>query len=164
MNYINKLFRKKHYLMVGSPCCGISSIIRIIAPKYIEPIPIMGFNYNRVKVNLFLNLTCFSISGFKMWPLLRHFFQEITGMIFVIDSSDFDSIFIKQCLTRLFKEELLESQKVLFLLNKMDLKTSKTMEQIIDELNIESLTREYKVVQINALTGQGVKEGLKYLD
>ncbi|CAL5999642.1 Hypothetical_protein [Hexamita inflata] len=45
--------------------------------------------------------------------------------------SDFDPIFIEQCFVKIIQTPELNNLQVLFLLNKMDFQTSKTMEQIM---------------------------------
>jgi signal recognition particle receptor subunit beta len=60
-------------------------------------------------------------------------------------------------------DDLLKSVVVLIFSNKSDLKNSLTLEELTKTLELDKIKQKWKVQSCCALTGEGIKGGLKWL-
>jgi ADP-ribosylation factor protein 6 len=109
----------------------------------------------------------------RLRPLWRHYYPKTNALIYVIDSSDKKRL--EESKRQLFKivKELNSIQTVpkdfliLIFANKQDLSTSLSTKEISDYLRLDKeLINEnqlYAVIGTNALTGQGLIEGLSWV-
>ena len=93
--------------------------------------------------------------------------QKIKGVVFVVDSNDRKRfIYNKDILQQLFDELLIEKLKnipILILANKQDLSNAMNTTEITNQMVLRSLKRKWNVQECSAITGNGLKEGLKWL-
>ncbi|CAL6072892.1 ARF/SAR type [Hexamita inflata] len=70
---------------------------------------------------------------------------------------------LRKQLDQIIKMMSQQNSKLLLYLTKIDLQASKTNEEIIDELNLDNLKTQIVLQRCNALTGDGIQQGLNLL-
>eukprot|EP00002_Diphylleia_rotans_P007430 TRINITY_DN1697_c0_g1_i2.p2 TRINITY_DN1697_c0_g1~~TRINITY_DN1697_c0_g1_i2.p2 ORF type:complete len:114 (+),score=25.78 TRINITY_DN1697_c0_g1_i2:504-845(+) len=103
----------------------------------------------------------------KYRNLWEHYYKETQAIIFVIDTSDK----IRLCVAKDELEVLLEHPDIkarkipiLFFANKMDMPNGMTPVECVQGLELDKLTdKPWHITASNALTGQGVEEGINWL-
>lgn len=102
----------------------------------------------------------------KIRPLWRHYYQNTQGIIFVVDSNDRDRIDSARAeLERMLTEEELNGAVLLVYANKQDLPNAMSVSEVIEKLHLSSQHyRKWNVVAACATTGDGLLEGLEWLD
>lgn len=152
--------------MVGLDCAGKTTILYSLKMgKIVRTIPTIGFNVETVESKN-ISFTVWDIGGQdKIRPLWRHYFYNVQGIIFVIDSNDKERIEeAREELYSLLDEEELKNCILLILANKQDLPNAMRAEEIKSKLNICSLTpRKWYLQSTCAVTGQGLQEGMHWL-
>ncbi|KAF9350779.1 hypothetical protein BGX34_000999 [Mortierella sp. NVP85] len=129
--------------------------------------PTIGFNVEVITHNDF-NLTIWDVCGQgRMRRLWRHYFQDIIGLMFVVDSNDTSRMSdAKEELWRVLRELSeagLPEIPLLVYANKQDLATSMTVAEVRDTLDMKSIQgREWHIQGSNALMGDGLIEGLEW--
>ena len=119
---MGNIFRKKErkFLMLGLDSAGKTTILfKLKLAEVITTIPAIGFSVDTLE---YKNLTLYAwdLGGQeKIRALWKHYFQNIQGLIFVIDSSDRDRI-DEACneLHRLLAEDELRNVALLIFANK----------------------------------------------
>ncbi|KAJ8608161.1 hypothetical protein CTAYLR_010306 [Chrysophaeum taylorii] len=166
-----------HILVVGLDNSGKSSVIAQLKPKKVvagakgeaklETTPTVGFQVEEFQYNN-LSLTCFDMSGQSRYrSLWEHYYSGVEAIIFVLDSSDK----IRMCVAKNELEELLSHEDVnanpipiIFFANKMDIKDAMTALECSQLLELDRITnRPWHVTPCNALTGEGITEGVEWL-
>lgn len=99
--------------------------------------------------------------------LWRHCFQDIIGVIFVVDSNDARRVIqVKEQLWRAHDElnnAGLRNTPLLIYANKQDLRWAMTVAEIRDALDLANVRgREWHIQGVCALDGEGLKEGLDW--
>ncbi|CAF1041230.1 unnamed protein product [Adineta ricciae] len=98
--------------------------------------------------------------------LQRAYYRRMTGIIYVVDSSDRTTI-DETCneLHQLANEDELRTKPFLILANKQDLPTAMTLDELKVKLNLVKLDgiKEWHLHPTCALRGEGVREGLGWL-
>lgn len=167
-NIFNKLFGKKQVrlLMVGLDAAGKTTILyKIKLGEIVTTIPTIGFNVETVEYKN-ISFTVWDVGGQdKIRLLWRHYYQNTSGIIFVIDSSDRDRIDeVKKELDKMLLEDDLRNSVLLIFVNKQDLPNAMSCSEIKDKLELEKLTnRKWYVQACCALQGNGLFEGLDWL-
>ncbi|CAL6083183.1 ADP-ribosylation_factor like protein 2a [Hexamita inflata] len=151
----------RNFLMVGKYDSGKSSIIKIIAPR-LSPMPMIGLNSNIFNISKSIQLTCFSVFSKKYSDQYKIFCNDITGLIFVLDSSCIDDD-VKYYLDLFMEQQEVRNSKILILANKCDLENAMTKDEIYEKLNLESYKGQLLLQICSAVTKQGIKEGIKWL-
>eukprot|EP00002_Diphylleia_rotans_P007429 TRINITY_DN1697_c0_g1_i1.p2 TRINITY_DN1697_c0_g1~~TRINITY_DN1697_c0_g1_i1.p2 ORF type:complete len:183 (+),score=45.54 TRINITY_DN1697_c0_g1_i1:105-653(+) len=161
---------KMRLLCVGLDNSGKSTIINWLKPKKaasLEVVPTVGFHLEEFTKNN-INFTVFDMSGQgKYRNLWEHYYKETQAIIFVIDTSDK----IRLCVAKDELEVLLEHPDIkarkipiLFFANKMDMPNGMTPVECVQGLELDKLTdKPWHITASNALTGQGVEEGINWL-
>jgi GTPase SAR1 family protein len=87
------------------------------------------------------------------------------GLIFVVDSSDFQRIDeAREELWRVLEFDEAQGLPLLILSNKVDLTAHVTDQDIIDGLRLNELKdREYSLIETSALNNTGVQEGFSWI-
>ena len=119
---MGNIFRKKErkFLMLGLDSAGKTTILfKLKLTEVITTIPAIGFSVDTLE---YKNLTLYAwdLGGQeKIRALWKHYFQNIQGLIFVIDSSDRERI-DEACneLQRLLAEDELRNAALLIFANK----------------------------------------------
>eukprot|EP00794_Sanderia_malayensis_P009312 gene9312-10294_t len=151
-------------VMIGLDEAGKTSILyRLKLNELVPTAPTAAFNMERVKLAKNTRLSIWDVGGSEnIRPLWRTYMRQADGLIFVVDSTDRKRI-------EEIKEELiiaLESCKkervpVLIFANKQDLDFALDPQELIDLLDLNSLSAKHPwlVQTSSAKTGDGVKDG-----
>jgi len=101
----------------------------------------------------------------KLSNFWRHYYQGISALIYVIDSSGSERFEARsEILFKILAAEELKSIKVLILATKMDLPHAKSPDQVISLCGLANIKQEYAIYPCNALTGEGLFEGMGWLE
>lgn len=154
-------------LMLGLDNAGKTTILyKLKLNKIKTSAPTVGFNvetlsFKNVKFNMW------DVGGqARLRPLWRHYFPATNALIFVIDSADKERLTqAKEELFSIIGEKEMENVVLLVLANKQDLPGAMTPNEVSSFLQLgESLKNQlWCVIGSNALTGQGLIEGLSWI-
>lgn len=125
-----------------------------------------GFNVETVTFKS-TSFTVWDVGGQdRIRPLWRHYYNNTQGIIFVVDSNDRDRISIaRDELNRMLNEDELRDSILLVLANKQDLPKAMSAGEIVEELGLRDRSeRPWHVQPTTATTGEGLHEGLSWLD
>lgn len=91
--------------------------------------------------------------------------DRISGIIFVVDSSDKMRIRVAKSELDLILDNRNVSSQIpfLFYANKADIKGAASLEEVTELLDLKNLRREYQIVSCSGTTGKGVQEGISWL-
>eukprot|EP00388_Colpodella_angusta_P037919 GDKK01042897.1.p1 GENE.GDKK01042897.1~~GDKK01042897.1.p1 ORF type:complete len:154 (-),score=21.15 GDKK01042897.1:97-558(-) len=128
-------------------------------------VPTIGFNVETVAYK-HINFTCWDIGGpDKLRALWRHYYENVSALIFVVDSNDRDRFEdASYQLEKVTSEKLLAGAPVVVIANKQDLSNAIPIEQVAYEFR-KSLgdDRRWCVQGASAKEGIGLWEGLSWL-
>jgi len=168
----SKLFKGKkdtRVLMVGLDNAGKTTILcRLKLGLVMATTPTVGFNVETVRYKK-LKFCIWDVGGQdKIRGLWRHYYQNTTAVVFVVDSSDRERLQeAKSELVRLLQEPELENAFVLVLANKQDLPLSLSGQEIAEQLGLVGTKtiakNEYKVQPCCAMSGIGLEDGLEWM-
>eukprot|EP00026_Physarum_polycephalum_P019840 Phypoly_transcript_22051.p1 GENE.Phypoly_transcript_22051~~Phypoly_transcript_22051.p1 ORF type:complete len:183 (+),score=20.88 Phypoly_transcript_22051:56-604(+) len=157
-------------LCVGLDNGGKSTVINWLKPRKanaIEVVPTIGFQVEEFTKNN-VNFTIFDMSGQGRYRnLWEHYYDDTMAIIFVVDTSDK----IRLCVAKDELDNLLghpsikKSQlPILFFANKSDIPGSISSVEVVQALSLDSITdRPWHISTSNALTGEGLEEGVTWL-
>jgi ADP-ribosylation factor 1/2 len=169
-----KLFPGKEYriLMVGLDNAGKTTILyKLKLAETVTTIPTIGFNVETVQFNK-TSFNVFDIGGQdKIRALWKHYYYNTDAIIFVIDSSDSERLANKESintveyeLSLLLNADELRNAVFLFFANKQDKQGAVKISEIVDVLKLYNIkNRPWYVQGTNAITGDGLYEGLEWL-
>lgn len=162
---------KAAVLVIGLDNSGKTTILNRLKPskggEVQEVTPTIGFTLERFSQDR-LSFTCFDMSGqSKYRSLWEKYYRNVQGIIWVIDSTDqFRMCVVKDELKAMLAHEDIKSGKapILFFANKMDKPTALTPPDCLEHLELDNITsREWHISASNALTGEGVPDGIQWL-
>lgn len=133
--------------------------------EIITTIPTIGFNVENVAYKN-VNITTWDVGGRdKIRPLWRHYYQNTTAIIFMIDSNDHERIAdAGEELNRTLREDELRDVPLLVMANKQDLPNAMSISEITDKLGLHSIKdRQWYIQASCATSGDGLYEGLDWL-
>ena len=107
-------------LMVGLDAAGKTTILyKLKLGEVVTTIPTIGFNVERVEYRN-ISFTVWDVGGQdKIRPLWRYYYENIQGLIFVVDSNDRERIDdAREELHRMLNEDQLRDVVVLVFANK----------------------------------------------
>merc|ERR1712072_622702 len=110
-------------LMVGLDAAGKTTILyKLKLGEVVSTIPTIGFNVETVEYKN-ISFTVWDVGGQdKIRPLWRHYYENVQGVIFVVDSNDKDRMEEAESeLSRLLVEPQLKDAHLLVFANKQDL-------------------------------------------
>jgi len=163
----------KRIVMVGLDAAGKTTILyKLRLGEIVNTIPTIGFNVETVQYKN-INFTVWDIGGQeKIRPLWRYYYQNVDGIIFVVDSNDRDRMDdsngdddnAKSELHRMLAEDELRDAAVLVMANKQDMSHALSVRHIADKLSLGQLrNRNWHIQGTSAATGDGLYEGLDWL-
>ena len=164
----SKFFGPKDFriLIVGLDGAGKTSILyRIKEGEKVQTIPTIGFNIETLNYQG-LSLTVWDVGGQdKIRVLWKHYYQNLDGLIFVVDSNDPDRIEdAEEELKKMLAEEELEKCPVLILANKQDIEGCLKPEIVEEKIGIKEYTgKTYHVEGTSVVSGKGIKEAFDWL-
>ena len=153
-------------LIVGLDGAGKTSILyRIKEGEKVQTIPTIGFNIETLNYQG-LSLTVWDVGGQdKIRVLWKHYYQNLDGLIFVVDSNDPDRIEdAEEELKKMLAEEELEKCPVLILANKQDIEGCLKPEIVEEKIGIKEYKgKTYHVEGTSVVSGKGIKEAFDWL-
>ncbi|KYQ93973.1 ADP-ribosylation factor [Tieghemostelium lacteum] len=156
-----------HILLLGLDGSGKTSLLyKLKLNEIIETTPTTLYNVETISMSG-LNLEIWDLGAgkSKSRPLWRHYQNKISGIIFMIDSSDRNRLTeasTDALIPYVFNEDVFKETPVLILANKQDLSGTLTYNEIKDGLNLP--TNRYCPIQLcSVLDGSGITEGFDKL-
>jgi len=153
-------------LMVGLDAAGKTTILyKLKLGEVVTTIPTIGFNVERVEYRN-ISFTVWDVGGQdKIRPLWRYYYENIQGLIFVVDSNDRDRIDdAREELHRMLNEDQLRDVVLLVFANKQDLPNAMTASEVTEKLGLHAIRgRNWFIQSTCAPSGDGLYEGLDWL-
>lgn len=164
---------KLNLVLCGLDNSGKSTILNSLKPEEQRTTNIsatIGYNVETFQKGK-VKFTAFDMGGAKKFrDLWSSYYQNVDGIIFVIDSSDE----LRLCVVKDELEEMLghndiKSKKIPLLIfaNKMDITGAKTPAEIVQLLDLYNAaktgSRPFNIFASNALAGTGVNDGMTWL-
>jgi small GTP-binding protein len=137
------------------------------ALRTIQTIPTVGFNVESVTVGR-ITFSVWDLGGQScVRNIWKHYYEGVYAVIFVIDCSDCEQRLMeaKTVLQNVLCDDRLDNVPLLVYANKRDVESSKTGEEIIQELELDKLlkNRLWTLQESVGLTGEGLAEGLDWI-
>eukprot|EP00012_Vannella_robusta_P005742 CAMPEP_0206207746 /NCGR_PEP_ID=MMETSP0166-20121206/15780_1 /ASSEMBLY_ACC=CAM_ASM_000260 /TAXON_ID=95228 /ORGANISM="Vannella robusta, Strain DIVA3 518/3/11/1/6" /LENGTH=172 /DNA_ID=CAMNT_0053628577 /DNA_START=153 /DNA_END=671 /DNA_ORIENTATION=- len=153
--------------MMGLDAAGKTTILyKLKLGEITYTIPTIGFNVEEVQYKN-ISLLAWDVGGEdKIRPLWRHYFENISFLIFVVDSNDRDRIEeAKSELHKVIKEKELFGIPVLVFANKQDLPNAMSRNEVEEALKLHKLpeTTSWLIQPSCAINGDGLYEGIDWL-
>ena len=152
--------------MVGLDAAGKTTILyKLKLGEVVTTIPTIGFNVERVEYRN-ISFTVWDVGGQdKIRPLWRYYYENIQGLIFVVDSNDRDRIDdAREELHRMLNEDQLRDVVLLVFANKQDLPNAMTASEVTEKLGLHAIRgRNWFIQSTCAPSGDGLYEGLDWL-
>ena len=156
-------------LMVGLDAAGKTTILyKLKLGEVVTTIPAhatIGFNVESVE-HKSISFTCWDVGGKdKIRPLWRHYYQNTSALIFVVDCNDRERIpEAADELNRMLSEDELRDATLLVFANKQDLPNAMSVAEVTDKLDLHALRgRSWFIQPACATVGDGLYEGLDWL-
>ncbi|KAL7837688.1 hypothetical protein SRHO_G00273990 [Serrasalmus rhombeus] len=165
---LSRLTEKKQMriLMVGLDAAGKTTILyKLKLGEVVTTIPTLGFNVETVEYKN-ISFTVWDVGGQDVIrPLWRHYYQNTSGLIFVVDSNDSERIEEASAeLHTMLQEDELRDAVVLVIANKQDLPNAVPVQKITERLGLHTVKgRNWHVQPACAVNGSGLYEGLDWL-
>lgn len=163
-----KLFGKRQIriLMIGLDAAGKTTILyQLKLGETVETIPTIGFNVETVTYKN-ITFTVWDIAGQRFsHVLMRHYYPNTQGIIFVVDSQDSERFEqAGELLNKLIREDELRDATFLVLANKQDLPNAASLDEISNRVGLNVLRNRRWIIQKTCATrGEGLLEGLEWL-
>ncbi|KAH7267574.1 ADP-ribosylation factor family-domain-containing protein [Fusarium redolens] len=158
--------KEMRILMLGLDNAGKTTIVKRVMGEDVNTVsPTLGFiiktiDYEGYKLNIW------DVGGQKtLRSYWRNYFEKTDALIWVVDATD--RLRIQDCrdeLQGLLLEERLAGASLLVFANKTDVEGCMTEEEILSELQLESIrTHRWHILPCSAMTGANLKEGLSWV-
>jgi len=156
-------------LIVGLDNAGKTCTAKSIVGESLDNVaPTVGFSRAEHKYKGY-QVTIYDLGGSKSFRgIWNKYYDEVHGLIFVVDSSD--STRIDECravLKEMLENSLVQGKPILLLCNKSDIDQAQDEVELVSKLDVEALVNAAqcptRVEASNASRGQGLKEGYKWL-
>ena len=154
-------------LFLGLDGAGKTTILyQIKLNVTIQTISTIGFNVETIDPINDTHFTVWDVCGQENdRPFWRHFFQNVLGFVFVVDSSDIDRL--EEARNELYTVVNREENKdipFVVIANKQDLPNALNPSELVDSLDMCKLTNtKWHINGACATTGEGLHESLKAL-
>ncbi|XP_041473842.1 ADP-ribosylation factor-like protein 16 [Lytechinus variegatus] len=130
-------------------------------------IPTVGTNLTNVQLNKKIEVRVRELGG-MMAPIWPNYFTDSSIVLYVVDVSNMSQV-SSACiqLLQVLTDPKLQNASILVVLNKSDLPLPMSMQQIRSLLHLDdianSASQRIEVLQVSALTGQGLDEVVRWL-
>lgn len=171
LRWLGLLRRPARVIVVGLDNSGKSCLINALKPTRAsvhEVTPTVGFAKDTFARGGF-TFDVWDMSGAGAYrSLWETYYRDADAVLFVVDASDR----LRLCVARDELETLLRHADIaarkppmLFFANKMDLPGAAAPKEMTEDLGLRELVRDrpWQIAASNALTGEGVDEGLAWL-
>ena len=155
---------KKKILLIGLDNAGKTTILNFIkSKKFVQTEPTVGLNIETIIIKNF-EFLIFDVGG-KVRTLWSHYYENLSAIIFVVDSTDRGRLWeIREELKKINHELKYQAIPALIFYNKQDLEKVVDFSELIDSTGIKEILELDVIVQkCSAKTGDGVYEGLDKL-
>ncbi|XP_076903262.1 ADP-ribosylation factor 1-like [Bidens hawaiensis] len=156
-------------MMVGLDAAGKTTILyKLKLGKIVTTIPTIGFNIETLEYKN-ISFVVWDIGAYSMYRLqsvMKHYFQNTQGLIFVVDSADRDRVADArdELHKMMIREDGLKDTALLVFANKQDLPGAMNPAEITEKLDLHSLGLQHWFIQsASATSGEGLYEGLDWL-
>ena len=151
-------------LMLGLDDVGKTAILyRLLLEVTISVIPTVSFNVETIKLTeVCLPMDIWDVGGQRvMRRLWVHYLQPpLHGLVYVVDGSVSLTNQESEEFRNLVSIDEIKYVPILVLINKEDLPSARTSDEIIESLGLFSLPdRLWHVQRCSAVTGEGIREG-----
>lgn len=160
--------REMRILMLGLDNAGKTTCVKKFCGKDTNSIsPTLGFQITALTF-MGCTLNVWDVGGQQsLRSYWRNYFEQTDGLIWVVDSNDADRLCdCKAELHDLLKEERLAGASLLIFLNKIDIPTALTPNEIERLLDIDTIRKGRRHVYLcacSAKTGQGLMDGISWM-
>lgn len=152
--------------MLGLDASGKTTVLyKMKLNEYVASVPTIGFNVETVEYKN-LKMTIWDVGGqTTLRSLWRHYYDNADALIYLVDSTDKERIeTCKESLYGVINDSDMMGVPVLVLANKQDA-AQMTVSEIMSKLELDTLKgREWKIQGCCAVTGDGLFEGLDWLN
>ncbi|KAF5899209.1 ADP-ribosylation factor 4-like [Clarias magur] len=152
--------------MLGLDAAGKTTVFyQLKLGEVATTFPTIGFNVETVEYKN-ISFTVWDVGGQSaLRPLWRHYYPNTMGLIFVVDSSDYERIQeVALELQMMLKKDALRHAALLVLANKQDLPNAMPVHEMTEKLGLHSMKgRSWYVQSTCATNGTGLYEGLDWL-
>ncbi|KAL6738547.1 hypothetical protein Aduo_012087 [Ancylostoma duodenale] len=153
-------------LMVGLDNAGKTTVLyKLKLGEVITTIPTIGFNLETVEYRN-VSFTVWDVGGQqRIRALWKYYFRDTEALIFVVDSADVQRLEeARQEIHALTEDLELRDAVMLVFANKQDMPNALSAAEISRALELHNIkNREWYVQPSNAITGEGLIEGLEWL-
>lgn len=155
-------------LMVGLDGAGKTTILyKLKLGEVVTTFPTIGFNNETIQ-NKNLSLDLWDVGSqdkLRLQPFWQHHYPDTEGIIFVVDSNNFDRIQdARDELHKILSNEELKGAILLVYTNKQDMPNVMSISDMKDKLGLYNLhSRQWYIQSCCATTGDGLYDGLDWL-
>lgn len=153
-------------LMLGLDAAGKTTVLyKLKLGDVVTTIPTIGFNLETLEYKS-LKFNVWDIGGqHRVRALWKHYFQNTSGIIYVVDSNDTSRIGeAAEELQNLLQEDQLAKVPVLVFANKQDMPNAMDITDMTEKLGLSKCKdRKWLVQPTQAIRGDGLYEGLDWL-
>ncbi|CAF1071677.1 unnamed protein product [Adineta ricciae] len=157
----------KRILMLGLDNAGKTTILyRMKRTEDFHTVPTIGFNVETIAPCRGISLTVWDVGGQDhLRTLWHHYFDNVDGLVFVIDSTDSRRLGIARAeLEGIYQHDAMKNVPLIVLANKQDADDAIPAEQIARKLDlIEWPDDSYYIIPCCALSGDGITDAFTTL-
>ncbi|KAK2818020.1 hypothetical protein Q7C36_021953 [Tachysurus vachellii] len=159
----DKKFKKvPHVVLMGLDSAGKSTLLyRLHRGVIMETSPTIGFNVVTLELNKKTMLTVWDVGGQgSLRSNWRYYLEGCKALVFVVDSSDRPRMEeAKMALKTILSDQHLEDVPLMILANKTDLPNSMELNEVCQQLDLESCTKRiWEIQACSALKGLGLHQ------
>jgi len=154
-------------LVAGLDCAGKTTMLHQMKQHEVVPtVPTIGFNVETVQFRkMNFNVLDVGSRNSKIQRLVRRYFEDAQGLVFVVDSTDRARMqIVKEELAEILAKNSMRNTPVLVLANKQDLPESMPETEVAAKLALHHLQHARCAVKpVCAVDGSGLSEALDWL-
>ncbi|XP_061572230.1 ADP-ribosylation factor-like protein 11 [Cololabis saira] len=152
-------------MLMGLDSSGKSTLLaRLLTGQVVDTSPTVGFNVGTLQLDKKVELTVWDIGGqSSMRTNWRHFLDDCTALVFMVDSSDAARMpEAQKALKKLLSEEKLRGVPLMVLANKKDRPNSMTIREVATQLDLSSYSeRLWEIQACSAVQGLGLQQAFR---
>ncbi|UJR21884.1 hypothetical protein I4U23_024956 [Adineta vaga] len=170
---LSKIFKKlsadgpKRILMLGLDNAGKTTILyQMKHTEDYNTVPTVGFNVETISPCRGISLTVWDVGGQDhLRTLWHHYFDNVDGLVFVIDSSDRQRLSLAKAELRgIYHHETMKYVPMVIVANKQDSHEALSTNAILEKLELDQWTHgPSDIVSCCALTGDGLTNAFTIL-
>ncbi|KAG2439682.1 hypothetical protein HYH02_010563 [Chlamydomonas schloesseri] len=175
--FFEYIFRKDefHVLILGLDKAGKTNVLERLKTVFTQSIgldpgkilPTVGLNVGRIEAHKH-NLVFWDLGGQSgLRSIWDKYYSEAHAVVYVVDAANrnrFDES--RAALDRVLENRELVGAPLLIMANKQDLEGAANAQEVGQIFEVErghAQGRQFKVLQVSAYTGQGLKDGVEWL-